>query len=84
MIDTRDEEKDRNKIKGVLQDTQDPRTNCKIYDTGNMLNSIMPVLYQSTVYCNMHAYIMSKLHTETVPAQHNTRHKANGRQIDGR
>ncbi len=27
---------------------------------------------------------MSKLHTETVPAQHNTRHKANGRQTDGR
>ncbi len=58
MSDTRDEEKDRNKIKGVLQDTQDLRTNCKIiYDTGNILNSIIPVLYQSTVYCNMHAYI---------------------------
>jgi hypothetical protein len=27
---------------------------------------------------------MSKLHTETVPAQHNTRHKANVRQADGR
>ncbi len=27
---------------------------------------------------------VSKLHTETVPAQHNTRHKANGRQTDGR
>ena len=27
---------------------------------------------------------MSKLHTETVPAQHNTRHKANVRQTDGR
>jgi hypothetical protein len=26
MSDTRDEEKDRKKIKGVLQDTQDPRT----------------------------------------------------------
>ncbi len=42
MSDTRDEEKDRNKeqrskIKGVLQDTQDPRNNCKIYyNTGNM------------------------------------------------
>jgi hypothetical protein len=45
------------KIKGVLQDTQDPRTNCKIYDTGNIINSIIPVLYQSTVYCNLHAYI---------------------------
>jgi hypothetical protein len=39
------------KIKGVLQDTQDPRTNCKTYDTGNILNSIIPVLYQSTVTC---------------------------------
>ena len=27
---------------------------------------------------------VSKLHTETVPAQHNTRHKANVRQTDGR
>ncbi len=27
---------------------------------------------------------LSKLHTETVPAQHNTRHKANVRQKDGR
>ena len=27
---------------------------------------------------------LSKLHTEKVPAQHNTRHKANGRQTDGR
>ncbi len=26
---------------------------------------------------------VSKLHTETVPAQHNTRHKANVRQADG-
>ncbi len=39
------------KIKGVLQDTQDPRTNCKTSDTGNILNSIIPVLYQSTVTC---------------------------------
>ena len=39
------------KIKGVLQDTQDPRSNCKIYDTGNILNIIIPVLYQSTVTC---------------------------------
>ncbi len=30
MSDTRDEEKDRNKDQGVLQDTQDPRTNCTI------------------------------------------------------
>ncbi len=51
MSDTRDEEKDRNKDQGVLQDTQDPRTNCKIYDTGNILNSIILVLYQSTVTC---------------------------------
>jgi hypothetical protein len=48
MSDTRDEEKDRNKeqrlkIKGVLQDTQDPRNNCMIYNTGNILNSIIPV-----------------------------------------
>ena len=28
--------------------------------------------------------VLSKLHTETVPAQHNTRHKANVRQTDGR
>ncbi len=28
--------------------------------------------------------LVSKLHTETVPAQHNTRHKANVRQTDGR
>jgi hypothetical protein len=28
--------------------------------------------------------LLSKLHTETVPAQHNTRHKANIRQTDGR
>ncbi len=27
---------------------------------------------------------MSKLHTETVPAKHNTRHKANVRQVVGR
>ena len=27
---------------------------------------------------------VSKLHTETVPAQHNTRHKANVRQTNGR
>jgi hypothetical protein len=27
---------------------------------------------------------MSKLHTEVVPAQHNTRHKANVRQTDER
>ena len=39
------------KIKGVLQDTQDPKGNCKIYDTGNMHDSIIPVLYQSTVTC---------------------------------
>jgi hypothetical protein len=35
MSDTRDEEKDRNKdqrIKGVLQDTQDPRNNRYIYN----------------------------------------------------
>ncbi len=32
------------KIKGVLQDTLDPRNN-----TGNINNSIIPVLYQSTV-----------------------------------
>ncbi len=31
------------KIKGVLQDTQDPRNNCKIYNTGDILNSIIPV-----------------------------------------
>ena len=43
------------KIKGVLQDTQDPRSNCKIYDTGNILNSIIPVLYQSTV-TYMHSF----------------------------
>ena len=34
------------KIEGVLQDTQDPRG--KIYDTGNIHDSIIPVLYQST------------------------------------
>ena len=33
MSDTRDEEKDRHK---------DPRNNCKIYNTGNILNSIIP------------------------------------------
>ncbi len=44
------------KIKGVLQDTQDPRNNCKIYNTGNnILNSIIPVLYQSAVTC-MHKF----------------------------
>ncbi len=37
-----------------------------------------------TVKYILHAYDMSKLHTETVPAQHNTRHKANVRQTDGR
>jgi hypothetical protein len=31
MSDTRDEEKDRNKDQGILRDTQDPRTGCKIY-----------------------------------------------------
>jgi hypothetical protein len=46
------------KIKGVLQDTQDPRSNCKIiYDTDNILNSIIPVLYQSTVTC-IHRFIL--------------------------
>ncbi len=58
MSDTRDEEKDRNKdqrCQGVLQDTQDPRNNCTIYNTGNILNSIIPVLYQSTVTC-MHKF----------------------------
>ncbi len=54
MSDTRDEEKDRNKeqrskVCCKLQDTQDPRNKCKIYNTGNILNSIIPVLYQSTV-----------------------------------
>jgi hypothetical protein len=39
----------------VLQDTQDPRNNCKIYNTGSILNSIIPVLYQSTVTC-MHKF----------------------------
>ena len=39
------------KIKAVLQDTQDLITNCKIYDAGNILDSIIPVLYQSTVTC---------------------------------
>jgi hypothetical protein len=42
--------KTKTKIKGVLQDTQDPRTNCETYDTGNIL-SIILVLYQSTVTC---------------------------------
>ncbi len=56
--DTRDEEKDRNKeqrskVKGVLQDTQDPRNNCKIYNTGNILNSNNTSII--SVYCNMHA-----------------------------
>ncbi len=38
MSDTRDEEKDRNKDQRskVLQDTQDPRNNGKIYNTGNI------------------------------------------------
>ncbi len=36
-------------LSGVLQDTQDPRTKYKIYDTGNILNSIIPILYHSTV-----------------------------------
>ena len=39
----------------MLQDTQDPRNNCKIYNTGNILNSIIPVLYQSTV-TYMHSF----------------------------
>jgi hypothetical protein len=37
MSDTRDGRKTETKIKGVLQDTQDPRPNCKIYDTGNII-----------------------------------------------
>jgi hypothetical protein len=41
MSDTRDEEKDRNKIKGVLQvqDAQDPRTNCRY------INMIPVIIY---------------------------------------
>jgi hypothetical protein len=46
--------------------------------------------FQAGIYKNRYTSgqsvikIVSKLHTETVPAQHNTRHKANGRQTDGR
>ncbi len=48
-------------MKGVLQDTRcvarhprsDPRTNCKIYDTGNLNNSVIPVSYQSTICQNL-------------------------------
>ena len=57
MSDTRDEKKDRNKdqrCQGVLQDTQDPRTNCKMYDTGNILNSIIYNTSIISVYSNMH------------------------------
>ena len=32
-----------------------PRSNCNIYNTGNILNSIIPVLYQSIVTC-MHEF----------------------------
>ena len=28
-----------------------PRSNCNIYNTGNILNSIIPVLYQCIVTC---------------------------------
>jgi hypothetical protein len=35
----------------VLQDIQDPRSKCKIYDTGNIHDSVIPALYQSTVTC---------------------------------
>ncbi len=48
-------EKQKQRSKGVLQDTQDPRSNCNIYNTGNILNSITPVLYQSIVTC-MHEF----------------------------
>ena len=37
-----------------------------------------------TAMLAQHVASVSKLHTETVPAQHNTRHKANVRQTDGR
>ncbi len=47
-------QKQRSRIKGVLQDTQDPRNTVR-YNTGNILNSTIPVLYQSTVTC-MHKF----------------------------
>ncbi len=50
------------KIKGVLQDTHDPRSDCKIHDTGNILDSIIPVLYQSTVTCIHKVRLLGLIH----------------------
>ncbi len=55
MSETRDKEKDRNKDQRCVARHPRSKNNCKIYNTGNILNSIIPVLYQSTVYCNRHA-----------------------------
>ena len=45
-------ERHKQRSKGVLQDA---RSNCNIHNTGNILNSIIPVLYQSIVAC-MHEF----------------------------
>ena len=41
-------ERHKQRSKGVLQDLT---SNCNIHNTGNILNSIIPVLYQSIVTC---------------------------------
>ena len=55
MSDTRDEEQEQRwregQDRGVLQDTQDLTVT---YNTGNIINSIIPVSYQCIVH-NMHA-----------------------------
>ena len=47
-------ERHKQRSKGVLQDTED-LSNCNIYNTGNIFNSIIPVLYQSIGTC-MHEF----------------------------
>ena len=51
-------ERHKQRSKGVLQDA---RSNCNIHNTGNILNSIIPVLYQSIVTC-MHEFNYAIVH----------------------